>query len=302
MRLNIDKLMIGFVMILAVCLYTPTLLEDYKANSTTNEKVTEVLAEAPVPAKTTESVVLAAVTTQESIGEAVAAVEVIDVIGNDITKTMTVDAGKIKPKFQTQINMTNMIEETSVAESGMLQSMVEAQKNPVYSEFIAHVKTLPVEIKPSLMARDEENKVKAVRDNYDEFLNVVETYYADKAAIKTAQSVQTVQYVPTYTNVTGDGKLTASKGVNYGPSGKETYYNLNMNGVVNIMQSMGYNEQYWVREDGVKMYGDYVMVAADLNTHPRGSIVESSLGTAIVVDTGGFASSNPDQLDIATAW
>lgn len=302
MRLNIDKLMIGFVMILAVCLYTPTLLEDYKANSTTNEKVTEVLAEAPVPAKTTESVVLAAVTTQESIGEAVAAVEVIDVIGNDITNTMTVDAGKIKPKFQTQINMTNMIEETSVAESGMLQSMVEAQKNPVYSEFIAHVKTLPVENKPSLMARDEENKVKAVRDNYDEFLNVVETYYADKAAIKTAQSVQTVQYVPTYTNVTGDGKLTASKGVNYGPSGKETYYNLNMNGVVNIMQSMGYNEQYWVREDGVKMYGDYVMVAADLNTHPRGSIVESSLGTAIVVDTGGFASSNPDQLDIATAW
>lgn len=302
MRLNIDKLMIGFVMILAVCLYTPTLLEDYKANSTTNEKVTEVLAEAPVPAKTTESVVLAAVTTQESIGEAVAAVEVIDVIGNDITNTMTVDAGKIKPKFQTQINMTNMIEETSVAESGMLQSMVEAQKNLVYSEFIAHVKTLPVENKPSLMARDEENKVKAVRDNYDEFLNVVETYYADKAAIKTAQSVQTVQYVPTYTNVTGDGKLTASKGVNYGPSGKETYYNLNMNGVVNIMQSMGYNEQYWVREDGVKMYGDYVMVAADLNTHPRGSIVESSLGTAIVVDTGGFASSNPDQLDIATAW
>lgn len=50
------------------------------------------------------------------------------------------------------------------------------------------------------------------------------------------------------------------------------------------------------------MYGDYVMVAADLNTHPRGSLVESSLGTAIVVDTGGFAASNPNQLDIATAW
>ena len=49
MRLNIDKLMIGFVMILAVCLYAPTLLEDYKANNTTNEKVTEVLAEALLP-------------------------------------------------------------------------------------------------------------------------------------------------------------------------------------------------------------------------------------------------------------
>ena len=178
--------------------------------------------------------------------------------------------------------------------------MVEARTNPVYSEFIAHVKSLPVEIKPSLMASDERDKVLAVRDNYDEFLKTVETYYAEKAVLKTAQNAQT--YVTTYTNQTGDGKLTASKGVNYGPSGKETYYNLNMNGVVATMQGMGIPGQYWVREDGVKMYGDYVMVAADLNTHPRGSLVESSLGTAIVVDTGGFAASNPNQLDIATAW
>ena len=297
MRLNIDKLMIGFVMILAVCLYTPTLLEDYKANSTTNEKVTEVLAEAPAPAMTTESMVLAAVTTQESIGEAVQAVEVTDVIGKDMAKTVTTDVTKLTPKFQTKMDMTNMIEETSVADKSVLRTMVEAQTNPVYSEFIAHVKTLPVEIKPSLMASDERDKVLAVRDNYDEFLNTVETYYAERDSKKSTQT-----YVATYTNITGDGTLTASKGVNYGPSGKETYYNLNMSGVVDIMQSMGYNAQYWVREDGVKMYGDYVMVAADLNTHPRGSLVESSLGTAIVVDTGGFASSNPNQLDIATAW
>ena len=297
MRLNIDKLMIGFVMILAVCLYAPTLLEDYKANSTTNEKVTEVLAEAPAPAMTTESMVLAAVTTQESIGEAVQAVEVTDVIGKDMAKTVTTDVTKLTPKFQTKMDMTNMIEETSVADKSVLRTMVEAQTNPVYSEFIAHVKTLPVEIKPSLMASDERDKVLTVRDNYDEFLNTVETYYAERGSKKSTQT-----YVATYTNITGDGTLTASKGVNYGPSGKETYYNLNMSGVVDIMQSMGYNAQYWVREDGVKMYGDYVMVAADLNTHPRGSLVESSLGTAIVVDTGGFAASNPNQLDIATAW
>lgn len=300
MRLNIDKLMIGFVMILAVCLYAPTLLEDYKANSTTNEKVTEVLAEAPAPAMTTESMVLAAVTTQERIGEAVQAAKVTESIGNDMTKAVTTDVAKLTPKFQANMNVTNMIEETSVADRSMLQTMVEAQTNPVYSEFIAHVKSLPVEIKPSLMASDERDKVLAVRDNYDEFLTTVETYYAEKAVLKTAQNAQT--YVTTYTNQTGDGKLTASKGVNYGPSGKETYYNLNMNGVVATMQGMGIPGQYWVREDGVKMYGDYVMVAADLNTHPRGSLVESSLGTAIVVDTGGFATSNPNQLDIATAW
>ena len=93
--------------------------------------------------------------------------------------------------------------------------------------------------------------------------------------------------------------LTRASGVNQGPSGKETYYNLNMSGVVDIMRNMGNTDQYWVRDDGVKMLGDYVMVAADLETHPRGSIVESSLGEAIVVDTGAL---EKEQLDIAVTW
>ena len=96
--------------------------------------------------------------------------------------------------------------------------------------------------------------------------------------------------------------LTPSRGVNYGPSGKETYYNLNMAGVVNIMRSMGNTDEYWVRDDGCKMLGDYIMVAANLNVHPRGSIVETSLGDAIVCDTGGFAKKNPNQIDIAVTW
>ena len=99
--------------------------------------------------------------------------------------------------------------------------------------------------------------------------------------------------------------LTAWGGVNYGPSGKETYYNLPMNGVVSIMRDCGFSEEeypYWVREDGVKMLGPYVMVAANLSVHPRGTTVECSLGTALVCDTGGFAESNPTQLDIATDW
>ena len=104
-------------------------------------------------------------------------------------------------------------------------------------------------------------------------------------------------------NPNWDGSvLTRSKGVNYGPSGKETYYNLPMQGVVNIMRRMGNNDPYWVRNDGCKMLGDYIMVAANLNVHPRGSLVETSLGTAIVCDTGGFAKNNPYQLDIAVNW
>lgn len=96
--------------------------------------------------------------------------------------------------------------------------------------------------------------------------------------------------------------LTKQSGVNYGPSGKETYYNLDMSGVVSIMRSMGNTDEYWVRSDGVKMLGNYVMVAANLNKYPRGTILPCSLGMAIVCDTGGFAAHNDVQLDIATAW
>lgn len=96
--------------------------------------------------------------------------------------------------------------------------------------------------------------------------------------------------------------LNRSNGTVQGPSGKETYYNMNMDNIVSIMRARGNHDKYWVRKDGVKMLGDYVMCAANLKVHPRGSLVETSLGTGIVCDTGGFASSNPHQLDIAVTW
>ena len=101
------------------------------------------------------------------------------------------------------------------------------------------------------------------------------------------------------------GHLTRSGGVFRGPSGKETYYNLNMSRIVQIMRDLGYSEEeypYWVREDGCKMLGNYIMVAADLTIRPRGTILETSLGTAIVCDTGTFAQTNPLQIDIAVNW
>lgn len=101
---------------------------------------------------------------------------------------------------------------------------------------------------------------------------------------------------------TGTGVLNRTVGTVMGPSGKETFYNLDMGGVIAIMQSMGYYADYWVREDGVKMYGDYIMVAANLSIRPKGTLVQTSLGMGIVVDTGGFAAMNPYQLDIATTW
>lgn len=100
-----------------------------------------------------------------------------------------------------------------------------------------------------------------------------------------------------------DGEIIDSyNGTVAGPNGKETYYNLDMTGVVKIMKSLGYDYEYWVREDGVKMYGPFIMVAADLSLRPRGSIIKTSLGWAMVCDTGEFINWNPTQLDIAVCW
>lgn len=115
--------------------------------------------------------------------------------------------------------------------------------------------------------------------------------------------IETVFESEEYSIPAYDGSvLTASSGVNYYGSQRETYYNLDMSGCVNIMRSIGNTDEYWVREDGCKMLGNYIMCAANLNVHPRGSLVETSLGTAIVVDTGGFADSDPYQIDIAVTW
>ena len=102
---------------------------------------------------------------------------------------------------------------------------------------------------------------------------------------------------------TWDGEVLDSyNGTVKGPNGKETYYNLNMSGVIQIMKDLGYNYEYSVRSDGVKMYGPFIMVAADLSMRPRGSIIKTSLGWAMVCDTGAFVEWNPYQLDIAAAW
>ncbi len=95
-------------------------------------------------------------------------------------------------------------------------------------------------------------------------------------------------------------------GTTEGPSGHETYYNLSMSGVIDLMRKRGYTEEdgwkYWIRDDGVKMFGDYAMVAANLDIRPKGTIIPTSVGMAIVCDTGDFANDNIYAVDIATTW
>ena len=101
------------------------------------------------------------------------------------------------------------------------------------------------------------------------------------------------------------GRLTASGGVFDGPSGREKWYNAPMETVISIMRQMGYSEEeytFWIRDDGVKMFGDFVMVAADTNERPKGTVLETSLGRAMVVDHCVAAETETGLIDIAVWW
>lgn len=84
-----------------------------------------------------------------------------------------------------------------------------------------------------------------------------------------------------------DGRLT-----------KETWCDLDPSNLATLMRKQGIDLDFWIREDGVYMYGDYVMVAADIPhmdgtqqaaEYRKGDLVETSLGTGMVVDLCGMA-------------
>lgn len=125
-----------------------------------------------------------------------------------------------------------------------------------------------------------EEREQALGDRYEE----VQRYVDDSLRLAGEDSVGSdYGYAGDYS------RLNPTDGVNYYNGVLETYYDLDMSWCISVMRGMGYdgvNYPYWVRSDGVKMLGDYVMCAADFDYEPRGTITSTSLGTAIVVDTG----------------
>lgn len=79
----------------------------------------------------------------------------------------------------------------------------------------------------------------------------------------------------------------------------ETWYDKPMNRVVGRAQMIGIPADYWIRDDGVKMFGPWVIVAA----HPsktRYTFVDTSLGQGIILDF--HCSPDTELYDIATSW
>ena len=124
-----------------------------------------------------------------------------------------------------------------------------------------------------------------------------------------------------------ESHLTAPMGHIDGPEAYETWYDLDMNTVVNNMEkNYGYtNVSASIRSDGVKVisgtapdgttFSNLVMVAADVRhdianpngTYERGQIVDTTLGKGIVVDACELAIEKRENnqgihFDLATAW
>lgn len=94
--------------------------------------------------------------------------------------------------------------------------------------------------------------------------------------------------------------LTAAKGVNNFMGHQETWYNLPMKRVIERADHVFGKNPYWIREDGVKMYGPFVICAGKSSRY--GEVIDTSLGKGMILDTGDFAKTDPDKIDIATAW
>jgi uncharacterized protein YabE (DUF348 family) len=130
----------------------------------------------------------------------------------------------------------------------------------------------------------------------------VEISRQEIANVVTRKAVSNVEVIGLFNDGSG---LTASKGAqhwtdNNGVSHRETYYDLNMNVV---MQSCGQGGYYTVRPDGAKVDAQgYILIAANYSNYPKCSLVETSLGMGRVYDTGGFALRHPHGFDLATDW
>lgn len=195
---------------------------------------------------------------------------------------------KLNIKFQyvtdleENINKNILINQKNMRDINLVRDFVQA-----------HIENIKKEEKLNLASSDIKGTYVVYKDEYKKNIETTPVEITEK---NTEENV---------VEIYNDSKLTAQGGINYFNGHKETYYNLDMSGIVSIMRDMGYTEEdypYWVREDGCKMLGEYIMVAANLDVYSRGSLVETSLGIGIVCDTGSFAKNEPYQIDIAVTW
>jgi hypothetical protein len=281
--------------VLAVLLITATALSTSKSASS-NVAATEKADESSAVATTTTTVI----TTEET---STVVPTSSDVEPTKKESTTTRAETKIEVSDSSSSPETTKVETTKKAVTTTAAANVKSPAIETYNAEANYLAETWVEKAPSVETTTTTTTTTTTETS--EAKEEVETEISEKAnETVEVESVEEVEETEETTNESNwDGPvLNSYAGIVSGPSGNETYYNLNMSGVVSNMQNLGYDYDYWVRDDGVKMYGDYVMCAADLSIRPKGTIVETSLGEGIVCDTGGFVNWDSTRLDIATTW
>lgn len=190
------------------------------------------------------------------------------------------------------------------------QSKKEKQFEPytsyVYPQVGLNVREEPNKYSDVILVAKQTQKVRVIQEVEDsEFVKIqlkgLTGYVSSKYLTTDYDSIPIPVTVVEY-SYQGE-KLNSKNGTVSGPSGKETYYNLPMGGCIRLMEALGYYAEYWVRSDGCKMYGDYIMIAADTSRYPKGTILETSLGTGMVCDhCESAAVYSGTWIDVAVTW
>jgi len=205
---------------------------------------------------------------------------------SDRTKQIIKDMQELKDSFETYQSI-------SEAELESIKADLKAVKEngETYTKQIEGVSESITKLQKDLKDKVEDlnKKIKAV-----------EEAKAEKKAAE--QAVITASYEPTPAYNPPVSGLTPTSGINNFNGHTESYYNLPMEKVIEQARNFGIEGEYWVRDDGVKMYGDYVICACNRDIYPLGSLVETSFGTGISLDTGSFVAWNPTNVDIGVSW
>lgn len=178
-------------------------------------------------------------------------------------------------------------------------------------EYIPTVEEVAVEVMDGRWSNGDERRalLEAAGYSYEEVQAIVnEALYVPyeevvaNAAEEEPAGYSSIRQVAEWVPDPDGSVITKRGGINYYFDQYETYYNLPMGGVVKIARAHGIGGEYWVRSDGAKMLGDYIMLATNNDIYPIGTLVPTSLGMGISLDTGSFASVRPYQVDIAVDW
>jgi hypothetical protein len=87
-----------------------------------------------------------------------------------------------------------------------------------------------------------------------------------------------------------------------GPSGIETFFNEDVSEILKNV-SEGYLGDYWETEDGIKMFGEYIICKCryDANKYhpnlPIGTVIPTTLGLALVC-----SNDTQEDISIAVTW